>query len=451
MGLSRILTAAIVGSLGYSGLPTISLDAAIDDGASQRHDVQSRYQVGAVTRAELTKIVTTTGTIDATINIEVGSQLSGQIASTAVDFNDSVRKGQVLAQLDDQTFRTLVDSSRAALEGAKADVRVAEARLARAQIDADHAAAQRAVLAARTEAARFEEEVALRQSQRKAALGGKGVVAASEVEDTGSRALEASARRREAEGILWAQDAVEQGARADVVRAAAEMESARAAVQRLAAQLQGAMIDLERTRIRSPIDGVVVGRNVTQGQTLASTLEARTLFVVAADLRRVEVHARIDESDISQIAVGQAAQFTVDAFPNRRFQATVTQIRREPKIIQNVVTYVVILTTANEDLALLPGMTVVAKVETAHLVAPLTVPLAALRFRPHAPGQAAASSSSVVWTLRDGAPTPVRVTVGSQDGERAEITSGDLRPGDPVVTGETTAGSYTLPIRRGNG
>jgi HlyD family secretion protein len=454
MGIARILLMAVAGGVGYTGIPAVSLDS-LADLIPEHNESQSLYQVSAVTAAELTKTIVATGTIDATINVEVGSQLSGQIASLSADFNDMVRKGQVLAQLDDRTYRAQVDSARAALEGAKADVQVAEAKLARAKIDAEQTASQRAVLGARAEVAQLASEIAAREARRKATLGGKGVIAASQVEDAGSHSLEAVATKREADANLITQNTVEQAAQADVVRVAAELEVARAAVHRFEAQLESAVIDLERTRIRSPIDGVVVGRNVTQGQTLASTLETHTLFVVAGDLRRMEVYARVDESDISQIAVGQPAEFTVDSFPDRQFEATVRQIRKEPKIIQNVVTYVVVLVTANDDLALLPGMTAVAKIETARSVAPVTVPLAALRFHPRLQGDTAApppsASTSVVWTLRGGAPKRVSVTVGSQDSDRAEITSGDLREGDRVLTGERPPDGVANPGRQGNG
>src|SRR5690606_16390260 len=129
-------------------------------------------------------------------------------------------------------------------------------------------------------------------------------------------------------------------------------------------QLQSALIDLERTRIKSPIDGVIVGRNVTEGQTLATSLEAKTLFIIAGDLRRMEIDARVDESDISKIKVEQSATFTVDSFPGRTFDAKVKQIRMAPQVLQNVVTYTVVLTVDNDDYALLPGMTVLAKIVT---------------------------------------------------------------------------------------
>jgi HlyD family secretion protein len=452
----RVVIAALaVGTAWSGGLPSLSVDSLAELAPGHVDAASQQYDLDAVKGAEVVKTVTATGTIDATINVEVGSQLSGQIANLLVDFNDTVRKGQVLAELDEGTFRAQVNSARAALEGAKADVRVAEVKLVRAKIDSEHIASQRAGLAARVEVARLASEIAIREAQRKAMLGGKGVIATSEAEDAGSRSQEAAAARREAEANLATQNVLEKAAQADIVRVVAELDVARAAAHRSEAQVESAAIDLERTRIRSPIDGVVVGRNVTRGQTLASTLETRTLFVVAGDLRRMQVLTRVDESDISQIAIGQKAEFTVDSFPDRRFEGVVSQIRKEPNIIQNVVTYIVVLSTDNDDLALLPGMTVVAKIETARSAGPVTVPLAALRFHPRLQGDATApappASASVVWTLRGGTPRPVRVTVGSQDGERAAITSGDLHLGDRVLTGEKAPDGLAQPRRRGDG
>ena len=438
MGIARILLVAVVGGVGYTGIPAVSLDSFADlipehNDFSVALPGQRCHGRGAHQDHRCDR------------NDRRHHQCGGRLTTVRADRQPVGRLQRHGAQGSGPCAARRSHVSRAGRFGARG-ARRRQGRcagrgseLARAKIDAEQTASQRAVLGARAEVAQLASEIAAREARRKATLGGKGVIAASQVEDAGSHSLEAVATKREADANLVTQNTVEQAAQADVVRVAAELEVARAAVHRLEAQLESAVIDLERTRIRSPIDGVVVGRNVTQGQTLASTLETHTLFVVAGDLRRMEVYARVDESDISQIAVGQPAEFTVDLFPDRQFEATVRQICKEPKIIQNVVTYVVVLVTANDDLALLPGMTAVAKIETARSVAPVTVPLAALRFHPRRQGDTAApppsASTSVVWTLRGGAPRRVSVTVGSQDSDRAEITSGDLREGDRVLTG----------------
>ncbi len=447
MSIGRVLMAALAGGAAWTGFPPAPFSTV--SGLVRPAASESRYDVGAVEGAEIVRTVTATGSVASTINVEVGSQLSGQVVKINADFNDAVRKGEVLAELDDGALRVQVESARAALDGAEADLRVAEARRDRAKIDSSLVDVQRRALTARLDAARAAEQVARREAERKSALGQKGVIAVSDADDSGSRAQVASAATHEAEANLSTLDSQARAAGVDVVRTEAEVDVARAAVRRHAAELANAWINLEHTRIRSPIDGVVIGRNVEEGQTLASSLETRTLFVVAGDLRRMEIRARVDESDIAQVRAGQPVSFTVDSYPGRRFEARVSQIRKEPQIIQNVVTYIVVLAAPNEDYALLPGMTVVAKVETERAHAPLTVPLAALRFHPRTPTRAE-PQGSVIWTLKDGSPTPVAVTVGADDGARAAISSDDVRPGEPVLTGELPPGS-ALARRAGDG
>ena len=326
--------------------------------------------------AEISRTVIATGTLNASINVEVGSQLSGLIANLAVDFNDLVKKGQLLAQLDDSKYRAEVDAAKAALESGKADERIVAARLERASIDIRQNDMQRKILEVRVEKAKIALDTATREMNRKSVLSDRSYAPAAEVQDSTARRDTARAVLREAQVELENHGNAADAARSEVTRTTAELEKARASVKQLEAQLQAAKVDLERTSIRSPIDGVVVGRNVTQGQTMATALEAHTLFVVAADLRQLDVWARVDESDISKIAVGENATFTVDSFPGREFTAKVTQIRKAPQLVQNVVTYTVVLAARNDDYSLLPGMTVVARIENAaHCSPPRGYPL----------------------------------------------------------------------------
>ncbi len=311
---------------------------------------------------DLMNTVIATGTLNASVTVEVGSQLSGQIASIAADFNDFVKKGQLLAQLDDAKYRADVEAAEAALESAKADERIAAARLERASIELQQIEIQRRILEAHIEKANIALDTATRELDRKTILGERNAASASDVQDSSARRDTARAALREAQLELDNNVNAAAAARSDAARVTAELERARAAVKQSEAQSRAASVDLERTAIRAPIDGVIAGRNVTQGQTLAATMEARTLFVVAADLRELDIWARIDESDISKIAVGQNARFTVDSFPGREFTAKVTQIRKAPQIVQNVVTYTVVLAARNDGYALLPGMTVVARI-----------------------------------------------------------------------------------------
>ena len=203
------------------------------------------------------------------------------------------------------------------------------------------------------------------------------------------------------------------------------------------------MVDLERTKIRSPVDGLVVGRNITEGQTLATGLEAKTLFIIAGDLDSMEINARIDESDIAEIKDGQDVTFTVDAFPGRTFSAKVKQIRMAPQVLSNVVTYTVVLKTTNPDGMLLPGMTVMANIVTRRTPASMTVPMAALRYRPRAvvaDNEARPPlKSDSVWVLRDGKAIPVSVVKGDEDGKNVVVSSQSLRSEDVVIIGDKAA------------
>lgn len=220
---------------------------------------------------------------------------------------------------------------------------------------------------------------------------------------------------------------------------------AQAAESKQSAELDQARIDLERTVISAPIDGVVIGRDVDRGQTVAASLEAPTLFTLAQDLREMEVHANIDEADIGRIRIGQQARFTVDAYPTRAFTGTATQIRKAPQLIQNVVTYTVVLSTQNPDLALLPGMTAVVHVVVDEAKDVLKVPNAALRFQP--PGETIATTAAAgevpdasrggaVWVLgEDHRPVSVRVALGRSNESATELVDGPLRAGQQVIVG----------------
>lgn len=414
------------------------LPASLTDVASSADYVTSPVKVD-----EVVKTIMATGSLIPSLNVDVGSVLSGQVRKLRADFNDKVVKGQVLAELDDRTFELAVTASRAAVESARADIRGAEARLQRATIDAQQATLQRAVLAARVDRSKVAFEVADREYRRKTWLQEHSAAPAAEVQDSQSRRDAAAAALRESEAILSNQTEVIEAARADMKKARADIASTRSAAEKANAQLQSALIDLERTKIKSPIDGIIVGRNLTEGQTLATSLEAKTLFIIAGDLARMEINARVDESDISKIKVGQDATFTVDAFPGRTFEATVKQIRMAPQVIQNVVTYTVVLTTSNSDYALLPGMTVLAKIVTERLPAATTVPLAALRFRPKnelAKGTQESEGgrdSASLWVIRaNGLPKRIPVIRGDDNGTDVAVKSDDLRPDDRIVVGQ---------------
>ena len=244
-----------------------------------------------------------------------------------------------------------------------------------------------------------------------------------------------------------------EGAQADVRRIEAELDQARMAVPEKAAVLAAAQADLDRTVIRSPIDGVVVGRFVNEGQTLAVGLESRTTFVVAHRLEDMEIHAQVDEADIGRIASGQRAHFTVDAYPDRRFEAAVRQVRKAPQNQQHVVTYTVVLSTSNLDGALLPGMTALVKIVVEQQDNVLKVPLAALRFQPSGARADTAPGRSGVWLRTvSGALQRIPVTVGAAGTEQVALKSGELVEGSQVAVGQAIrpAGMEFLGIRFGS-
>jgi len=406
------------------------------------------YLTAQVERGKMVKLVTATGTANAVVTVEVGSQLSGQVAELLVDFNDAVRRGQAIARLDDRTFKARVAQARAAVEVAEANVLVQEANWEGAKSGFAGAEAETAVLQAATASARALFREAESDHKRKEALKAKGTVTESDFDRARAKRDAAAADLRGAEAKEAVHEQTIALARADLQRAEAEYLNAQANLAQARALLEQAEIELERTVIRSPIDGVVIGRDVDTGQTVAASLEAPTIFTIAQDLHEMEVHARIDEADIGTIAVDQRVVFTVDAYPGREFDGRVIQMRKAPEVVQNVVTYTVVIATANPDLDLLPGMTALVRVVVTESDEVLKLPNAALRFRPP-DGTARASvirsldpgageageTTATVWVLEDGVPAPVEVRVGMSDGSASELTAGPLAEGQDVIVG----------------
>jgi HlyD family secretion protein len=406
------------------------------------------YMTSPVKVEEVVKTIMSTGSLIPSLNVEVGSVLSGQISKLKVDFNDKVVKGQILAELDPRTFELAVASSRAALDGSKADLKAAEVRLERAKIAAKQAVVEQTVLATRVDRAKVAVDVAEREFKRKMWLQERSAAPVTDVQDSQSRLDIAAAALRESHAVFDNQANAIEAADADIKRAQVDIGSLRAGVEKAATQLQTALTELDRTKIKSPVDGVIVGRNITEGQTLATGLEAKTLFTIAGDLSHMEINARVDESDIAKIKVAQSATFTVDSFPGRTFQATVKQIRMAPQVIQNVVTYTVVLKTENADYALLPGMTVLAKITTGRTPRLKTVPLAALRFRPQSEPVAKSDRNdrqASLWVLRGRQPERIPVVRGDDNGADVAVSSDELRAEDRIVVGE---GAQTSDIVR---
>ncbi|MEE2525444.1 efflux RND transporter periplasmic adaptor subunit [Hyphobacterium sp. HN65] len=303
--------------------------------------------------ADIRRSVAATGSVRARVTVEVGSQLSGQVAELNVDFNSPVEEGQVIARIDPQTFETRVREAEAAVSTAEAQVSLQQAGLQRVNANLRVA----------------EEEF-------------------ERVENLHERGIASAAAYEAAEAAL-------ESARSERAVAIAQIQNARATLQQREATLAGARIDLERTVIRSPIDGVVINRAVDIGQTVAASLSAPVLFTIAQDLSVIQIDAQVDESDIGQIREGQLATFNVDAFPGRDYEGRVDQVRLAATNEANVVTYTVVVTAENPGQRLLPGMTANIDIVTGERTGVLTVPNGALRFRPSGALEALARPAEV--------------------------------------------------------
>jgi HlyD family secretion protein len=353
-------------------------------------DARPAYTTAAVERGPIEAKVSAAGVVSALVTVQVGSQVSGRIAELLVDFNDTVRKGQVLARLDPRLFE-------AELARAVASEVSARSALARARIDAEQAA---------------------RQLSRSQTLWGRRLIARADLD-----AAQASA---------------------DATRS--QVDAARAQVAQAGAQAAQARLNLAYTTIASPIDGTVIARSVDVGQTVAASLQAPTLFQIAQDLRKAQVLAAISEADVGKIRAGMPAEFTVAAYPGEPFVGKVRQVRNAARTEQNVVTYDAVIDVDNPRLQLRPGMTAnVAFTWAAHRDA-LRVPNAALRFTPAGEGRAEGAekvrrqklsedpTQRRVWVLRGGEPVAVPVQTGITDGSSTAIVKGELQAGDAVVT-----------------
>lgn len=378
--------------------------------------------------------ISATGALKARSTVDVSSQLSGQIASVGADFNDVVKKGQVLAELDQRGYAARVAQAEAEATMARETVTILSTRRDRARRRLDEAVAQRRVLAARIDKARAEAGVTAARHGRTETLQRQGATTMSALDDARAAQEAAKAVLREAEAVAATHEHAVASLEAGLREAEAELVNARAALPLRDAALDLVRFDLERSTIRSPIDGVVVKRAVEPGQTVAASLEAPILFTIAGDLAKMEIHANIDETDVGEIAAGQRALFSVNAFPSRTFPAVVTMIRKSAQLLQGVVTYTVILETENADGRLLPGMTSTVRIVVEEVGPVLTVPLAALRFAPD--GETAAGGR--IWVLApDGQVEPRTVVLGPDDRRDVAVLQGRLTQGEALVVART--------------
>jgi len=416
---------------------------------AQSRTPESFFVTAQLERAPIVSSVTSTGKLNALVTVEVSSQMSGQVAELFADFNDTVKAEQPIARLDQSVLQAKLEEAEGALAAARARVPVQRAEIKRKRSEHARARAFRSVLDSRISLSEFELGSAGRELERRQKLRSRGMSAVQELDNAETAQRAAAARVDEVRAEILVQEQEVAIAAAELEKAEKELLDAAAQVEQREAAVKQAKIEFERAVIRSPIDGIVIGRDVDRGQTVAASLEAPTLFTIARDLREMEVHATVDEADIGRIAVDQRAWFTVDAYPERRFAARVTQIRKAPEEVENVVAYTVVLRTTNNDLILLPGMTALVNIIVASTDTVLTAPNTALRYRPRGrlvdseskPGTPGDTPSpSRVWIVGDDdRPRAIGVETGVSDERVTEIESGELREGQSVIIGEVSA------------
>ncbi|HLW60306.1 MAG TPA: efflux RND transporter periplasmic adaptor subunit [bacterium] len=437
-----------------------------------------RYITRPVGYADIAATVNETGTVNPVTQVQVGSQVSGTIATLNVDYNSKVTKGEVLATLDPTTFQAAMEQSSAnlaaaqstaastqsaiqqardAVQTAAANLRQAQANLRSAQANVTKARAQ-VTLSALTVSrdASLLQQGFIPQNQ----MDTDRTAAATNAEDT--RAAEAAVGVAQAQVDAAASQV--RTAQTQVTTSQAQAATSQHQIASSAAQLQQAQYNLSRTIITSPIDGVVMARNVSVGQTVAASFQTPTLFTLATNLTDMQVDTSVDEADVGNVRDGEAAHISVTAFPNVVFAGTVQQVRVNPTVVQNVVTYDAVVIVHDSSGRLLPGMTAQITIDIAKRTHVLAVPLAALLYRPlraagappaapsggFAPSGAAPAATPVagapgsqvtVWALRNGRPSPVSVVIGLSDGQNVEITKGTLRAGDAVIIAQVRGGA----------
>jgi len=367
-----------------------------------RSSAEFSYTTQPVKRGNLTVLVTATGSVQPTEQVDISSELSGTMRDVNVDYNSNVKAGDVLAVLDTNKLEADLKSSRAKLNSAKANVVKANADLQSAATSLDRLKSL------------VKSNVSTQQSLDDATYKYDSAVAAKDINEADVLASEAN--------------------------------------------LQLAEVNLGKAKIVSPIDGVILTRSVDPGATVAASLSAPVLFTIAGDLKKMELQVDVDEADVGQIAVGQKATFTVDAYPDRTFPAVIEQIRFASEVVNNVVTYKAVLSVDNADLLLRPGMTATSDITVEAVKDTLMVPNAALRYAPpqmetrgsrgifslfrppRLPRSGGGGDSKLtgtqrrVWVLRSGHPAPVVIQVGSSDGQFTQVTSGELTEKDAIIT-----------------
>lgn len=412
----------------------------------------AEYQTAKVTRGDIHSSVAATGTCNAVVTVQVGSQVSGNIKALYADFNTKVTKGQLVALIDPEVFQARVNQAQANLDNARSAVINAKAVAAKAQADIANAIAARENVKAQLARAQAQMRDSSLKLKRSLMLFEEGIISQEDT-DSAQATFDADAATVKAvEAQVKSADENVKAAEAQHDVALAQTESTAAQVRQAEAALAQAELDLRHTEIRAPVDGTVIARHMDVGQTVAASFQAPTIFDIAQDLTKMQVDTNVDESDISQVQVGQHASFTVDAYPGVTFSAVVNQIRKAPIDVQNVITYDVVLFVDNSKLQLFPGMTANVRILTQTIADTLKVPNAALRYRPAGVTMAnrGPRGTQTIYVLApNGTPHPVQVTTSLNDGNFTAISDGDLKAGDLVIVGSTTATTSSVPRFRG--
>ncbi len=417
------------------------------------------FETVALDRGAIQGSITATGTLNPVVNVQVGSQVSGNIKALYADFNTKVKEGQLVALIDPQIFQAQVDQAKGAAASAAAAVVTAEAQVEKAKSDLAGATANRdnlkAVLA-KDQANALNAEI---QWKRSESLFKEGVVSQQD-HDSAKAAYDASRAQVVADqSQINAAEHNMQSAQAQVNVANTQLNAARAQSNQASAALRQSQINLDHTRIVAPVSGTVIARHFDVGQTVAASFQAPDIFDIAQDLTQMQVDTNVDESDVGSVGTGQEASFTVDAYPGTLFHGKVSDVRKAPIVAQNVVTYDVVITVANPDLKLFPGMTANVSIVTARVEDTLKVPNSALRFRPSADllkksGLTPAAPGTQLYLLSQGKLKAVPAKFGISDGRSTAVSAPGLQQGDQVVVRASSAAQATsqsssgAPVRR---
>jgi len=408
-----------------------------------------QYRTEAVQRGRIQSTVSVTGTVSALLTVQLGSQVSGVVTTLHADYNSQVHKGELLAEIDPLPFQERVNQAQAALDSASAAVVAAKATVQKSETDirtAQATAESEKALVAQALAGEREAKITADRQQK---LAASSIVSDDQYQTAKSTYDVAVADRQAIDAQkLVAETTIDEMKQAREA-ALVQVTNAEAQVRQAQGALDSAKLDLEHTRILSPIDGVVIARQVDAGQTVAASFAAPNLFQIAQDLTKMQVDADIDESEVAKVHPGQVAQFTVDAMPTRMFEAVIRQVRESATNIQNVITYDAVMDVPNPDMMLLPGMTANIRIPVQVRENVLRVPNSAIRYKPAddkagpaakplPQGQQKGPQTQQTVYVRNnaGIPEPRKIQVGLSDGLYTEVVSGDLQEGESVVLQE---------------